>query len=178
MISCWSSYRSEVNCIGPRSSPPRPGANTVDLRPVTGPTGNHLINYIIVMGFVIENLSPRLNMTAYIRFCLFNLTLYVPVNSYVRTCLPRLNQYQVRINASFSKTQRSYVGEARTRNFSISRQALYHCASYRLVLLIYISNSKKKQKKKQKQQQQKKNRLRGWARLAYNFIPQKHIIHF
>ena len=46
--------------------------------------------------------------------------------SYVGMGLPGLNKYQAGINISCSWTQRSAMGEAGTRNRSISNQALDH----------------------------------------------------
>ena len=46
VISHWPSYGSSICCIGPW---PLASANTADLRPVTGPIRNYLINNIIVV---------------------------------------------------------------------------------------------------------------------------------
>ena len=42
---------------------------------------------------------------------------------------PGLNQYQARNNVSYSRTQHSDAGEAKTRGPSVSSQALYHWAT-------------------------------------------------
>ena len=49
--------------------------------------------------------------------------------SYVGTGLPGLNQCWARINVSCSRTQPSDTCEARTRDLSVSSQALYHWAT-------------------------------------------------
>ena len=46
-----------------------------------------------------------------------------------RVFLHGLNQYLARINVSWSMTQCSYAGEARTRGPSVSSQAYYHWAT-------------------------------------------------
>ena len=49
--------------------------------------------------------------------------------SYIGTDLPWLNQYEARINVSFSRTQCSDACEARTSGPSVLSQALYHWAT-------------------------------------------------
>ena len=53
VISYWPSYGSSICCTGPRPSASgqysRPRTNTADLRPVTVPIRNYLINSIILL---------------------------------------------------------------------------------------------------------------------------------
>ena len=58
-ISCWTSYRSSVSCIGPR--------------PVTGPIRNNLINNIIVNNNTRENLISIPCITLYLHFLFIEL---------------------------------------------------------------------------------------------------------
>ena len=69
-------------------------------------------------------------LDCFLNVCLFDLVLYVPVNNFSvmsgRVFLGLASTKQARINVSCTRTQRSDAGEARTRNLSVSSQALYH----------------------------------------------------
>ena len=74
----------------------------------------------------------RAVVASILNVCLFDLNLYVPVSNLSVTSgtgLPGLNQYEARINVSWSRTQHSDADEVGTRRPSVLSQALYHCAT-------------------------------------------------